>query len=98
MPKYSVQVHGQHYKGQFEKRDWLFRRRPVMKWVGFYTTRFIETDSENPREIAALAGALRSLTVYETGVPACKHTGTGNLPDHAFWGCIKKTKLGSNGK
>jgi hypothetical protein len=45
---------------------------------------------ENPREIAALAGALRSLVVYETEVPACKHTRTGNLLDHAFWGCIKK--------
>ena len=46
MPKFSVELHGQHYKMQFEKRDWLFRRRPVMKWVGFYTTRFIEAESE----------------------------------------------------
>lgn len=59
MPKFTVRVHGQHYKGQFEKRDWLFRRRPVMKWAGFYTTRFIETDSADQavEQILEIIGA-----------------------------------------
>lgn len=43
MPKFLIRLHGEHYKIQTEKRNFLFRKRLEWKDVGFYTTRFVES-------------------------------------------------------
>jgi len=77
MPKFSVKLHGEHYQIKVEKRDFFFRKRSEQKNVGFYTTRFIESESANEaieitlklveREIEEVANStLRSsLTINE---------------------------------
>jgi hypothetical protein len=45
MPKFLIKLHGEHYKIEVEKKDFFFRKRSDWKNVGFYTTRFIESET-----------------------------------------------------
>ena len=47
MPKFLIRLHGENYKIKIEKRDFLFRKRSEWKDVGFYTTRFVESETAN---------------------------------------------------
>lgn len=47
MPKFLIRLHGENYRIKIEKRDFLFRKRSEWKDVGFYTTRFVESETAN---------------------------------------------------
>lgn len=47
MPKFKVLLHGQNYEMRVQEKSFLFRNQSVWKIVGFYTTRFIESNSMN---------------------------------------------------
>ena len=45
MPKFKVQLSGENIHVEFIERKWLFKKKIYSKKVGFYTTRFVETES-----------------------------------------------------
>ena len=47
MPKFKVRIVGRNYRIGSAKRTLFLKRQTEWKTAGFYTTRFIETDTAN---------------------------------------------------
>lgn len=47
MPKFAVRIQGENYKLEMIEKRFLFLNRSSLETVGFYATRFIESESAN---------------------------------------------------